>query len=180
MVQEGEWEHHECHSHIPYAGRLRHSQQQQQLSVRPACAPSAFPPSATEWVRGQQPPALLTCVVATGSPKRPVSIIDLPGSRWRRLVSSGLDLQCLLLVLGGSPLEIQLPLRKRKKGARSEETGCHLLFRSTYAQPNCTSVCICGENPREEKSFSDAAPRVHRAEPNFTVLSGDFGETDSD
>lgn len=37
-------------------------------------------------------------------------------------------------------------VKKKKRGARSEEAGCHLLFRSSCASLNCASVCICGDN----------------------------------
>lgn len=57
---------------------------------------------------------------------------------------------------------------RKGRGVRSEEVGCHLLFRSSCATPNCASVCICGDYPPQ--SPSPMPPRL-RTEPNPTSRS---------
>ena len=80
--------------------------------------------------------------------------------------SVGLDLQ-YLSAHRPRALRWKYASVRQRRGARSE-VGCHLLFRSSRAAPNCASVCICGDHPPQ--SPSPMPPRLC-TEPNPTSRS---------
>lgn len=163
--------------------KSRHRQQHRQLSVRPACAPERVSPikSSNELedstyrgfshAGGHSVPARSPTFSHPGVFNNKSTWMVWPCALLKHRVRCGSfrwigpTVSCCA---SSEALRWKYASVRKGRGVRSEEVGCHLLFRSSCATPNCASVCICGDYPPQ--SPSPMPPRL-RTEPNPTSRS---------